>query len=223
LEPYRRRYRETSNLFLANLVNFPGYSTNHVLTVSITSRRPWISFPVSPGVVAGETMSFPISVTKPSGFVPALKIDNLPGTASFTDNGDGTRQFEWATTEADIGQYSFTIIAPDARSGESSDVEMFISVLVDPALADGDQVVIASERVVSLEIENVELSVAFDYTMNFVNAKAGFLVANTDLIINNDIWKSVNLVPGINRIALESVNGSQRILLSIDRILIRLY
>jgi len=89
-------------------------------------------------------------------------------------------------------------------------------VLADPALAEGDQIVVFSERVLSLEIENVELEVAFDDTLSIINAEAGFLVAKTDLIINNDIREPLTLVPGINRIVLELADGSQRIVLNIE-------
>ncbi len=203
--------------FSAHPVNYPNSITSHDMWVNVVTRAPLISFPVSPGVIAGQTLSFPVSVTKPSGNVPALMIDALPGNASFTDNGDGSRQFVWETTDNDVGSYNFTITALDTATGASSDITLYINVLPDPSLAEGDQLVLVSGRIDSLDIGNVDIEEAFEDSSGVVSAMAGFLRAETDLIINGDDRRPVTLLPGLNAIVVESTTDSQRIVVNIRR------
>ena len=56
--------------FDARPVNFPNWSTGHDLVIRVLAREPSISFPVAPGVVVGETFSFPVSVTNQAALYP---------------------------------------------------------------------------------------------------------------------------------------------------------
>lgn len=204
--------------FRARPANSPNWRSSHDMLVNVVSRDPVVSYPVSPGVIAGETMSFPVTVTKPSGTVPALMIDNLPGGASFTDNGDGSRQFTWPTTVDDIGSYIITIRALDPSTGASSSTDMSINVLPDPLLADGDQLILVSGSLESLDIENALIEEPFDDATSIMNADVGFLLAETVLVINGDDRRSIDLVPGNNSIVVESVEDSRRVLVNINRV-----
>jgi len=204
--------------FDARPANFPNWSTSHDLVVRVLAQAPLISFPVAPGVVAGDTFNFPVSVTKPSGAVPWLTIDNLPGTASFHDNGDGSRQFVWQTTESDIGSHEFALIATDPLTGLSSSIQMFLSVLPRPGDGVADQTIMVHGPIQSLDLSNAEFDQAVDISIDIINAKVGFLAANVDLMLNGQFVQELKLRPGTNTVFLDVANTSRRIVLNIFRV-----
>jgi len=203
--------------FNAVSANFPNISTGHDMQIRVIGRAPLISFPVSPGVEVGEVLSFPISATKPSGAAASLMINPLPLNASFNDNGDGSRQFSWLTTDADIGTHTFLVTAVDPVTSLSSSINLYVNVLPDPSTTSTDQTIMLSSDLQSLEIDGATLTDPFDVSVGSIFASTGFLTMKVELLINDDATHIVELFPGINTIALESSASVQRTVLQIDR------
>ena len=103
---------------------------------------PMLLVPGAQTVLAGETVAFEINAIEPNGDLITLSHVNKPADAVFTDIGDGTGAFEWATTLADIGSVTVTFIAADKDGSDTNTVN--ITVLSPPT---GDCGLIFSEYV----------------------------------------------------------------------------
>lgn len=78
----------------------------------------------------GEELSVRIQADDADGFPPALIVVNSPATATFLDNGDGTRTFRWRPTDSDVGRQVFTIVARDhSEVGLSDTLELIVDVV----------------------------------------------------------------------------------------------
>ncbi len=76
----------------------------------------------------GTTLTINVSATDPDATTPSLFTSTpLPGTATFTDNGDGTGVFEWTTTFTDAGSYQVTFYAADTEDTTSELVDITIN------------------------------------------------------------------------------------------------
>ncbi len=65
-------------------------------------------------IPAGVAFSKVVLPVDSEGIVPALRAINLPASATFDDNGNGTRTFNWTPVPDDIGEHSMTFVATDA-------------------------------------------------------------------------------------------------------------
>jgi hypothetical protein len=69
-------------------------------------------------ITEGDTLVFTVTTTDvdavDSATYPFLSVDVLPGSASFTDNRDGTGEFYWETSFTDSGTYDIWFYATDA-------------------------------------------------------------------------------------------------------------
>ena len=72
-------------------------------------------------------LHFQVTAVDPDGTTPVLTTSALPGTATFTDNGNGTGDFDWTPGFFDAGVYNVTFYATDE---------------LEPGLIDSEQVVI---------------------------------------------------------------------------------
>ncbi len=75
-------------------------------------------------------LSFDVQGTDPDSTLPALFADPLPEGATFTDNGDGTGQFNWTPGYVQAGDYYINFIADDGELADSE--EVLIQVLEGP-------------------------------------------------------------------------------------------
>jgi len=81
-----------------------------------------------------NTLAFTATATDPTGPAPiamtiAQSTPSLPAAASYFDNGDGTADFAWTPTPADVGTYSVTFRATE-DSGNGLFAEQTITVNV---------------------------------------------------------------------------------------------
>jgi len=100
--------------------------------VAITVLESGNQAPVLASIGAKSTtedinLNFAISATDPDGTTPLLSVAGLPAGALFTDNGDGTGNFDWKPTFTDAGSYNVVFIASDLVLADSEIV--VISVL----------------------------------------------------------------------------------------------
>ncbi|MFH2037286.1 MAG: Ig-like domain-containing protein [Candidatus Zixiibacteriota bacterium] len=73
-------------------------------------------------------LSFAVSATDPDATIPTLTTSvPLPGTATFTDHGDGTGTFEWTPNFIDAGLYQITFFAGDGIDQVSEIVDITIN------------------------------------------------------------------------------------------------
>ncbi len=119
------------------------YATDALLSTAVDSEmvtinvlnvnRPPVLQPIGTRAIAeGSTLSFLVTAADPDGAFPLLTTSVLPGTAAFTDNGNGTALFLWATTFADAGTYTVTFYATDAFYPAEVDSEV-VTIIVGEA------------------------------------------------------------------------------------------
>ncbi|MBD3404411.1 DUF4397 domain-containing protein, partial [candidate division GN15 bacterium] len=112
---------------------FPTFSGAHCYTIidpnAPTNQAPIIESQADTSVTEGETLEFTVNATDPDGTIPALSAPSIPDGASFSDNGDGSGTFSWATEAGDAGTYEAIFAATD---GEAT-VEDTVQITVDPA------------------------------------------------------------------------------------------
>lgn len=100
-----------------SVYNAFGYSQKSI-TINVTqpgeNQYPVISYIEDHQVVEGNTLTFAVSASDPDGGYPNLSTSPLPGTATFTDSGNGTGSISWLTNESDIGDYTIILYAIDA-------------------------------------------------------------------------------------------------------------
>ena len=70
----------------------------------------------------GTNLTFSVSATDVDGATPLLSTSSLPTGASFTDNGDGTADFDWTPDFTQAGGYSITFYAIDDSTAVDSEV-----------------------------------------------------------------------------------------------------
>ncbi len=120
-------YADTITVTSAGAANSP-----ELVAVALEITPPLNQPPVLDSIGPQETtemvqLQFSVTASDPDGPVPVLSTSPLPGTALFTDNGDGTGLFDWTPTFDDSGTYEITFYAADS---------------VDPALVDSELVMI---------------------------------------------------------------------------------
>lgn len=80
-------------------------------------------------VSAGFVVSLRVYATLPEASEPVVRVDRLPGRASFDGNADGSRTFYWRTDTKDEGEhvFRFTAINPeDTRLRASREVMIVV-------------------------------------------------------------------------------------------------
>lgn len=111
----------------------PGYNSFqgriHVYSVGeggSLNQPPQLEAIVGQQVAAGDTMAFSVAATDPDGPSLTLRAENVPPMADFTDHGDGTGDFVWATAPGDTGVVTLRVIAEDGLAADTADVDLSV-------------------------------------------------------------------------------------------------
>ncbi len=102
------------------------------ITVGNVNQLPVLNPIGTQQVVEGDTMTFQVTGSDPDGDIPLLTAGALPGTATYTDNGNGTADFYWETTELNTGVHTVTFYATDPLYPTAVDSEV-VSLVVGTA------------------------------------------------------------------------------------------
>jgi len=95
-------------------------------SVVFTDGRPVIQ-PLADIVTRpGSAVIFRVTPVDPDGTFATLLVDPLPASASFEDNGDGSRTFFWQTSESDRGEHRITFTALDGLDSSLSHTESLL-------------------------------------------------------------------------------------------------
>ncbi|MCH7948751.1 MAG: hypothetical protein IIC66_13240, partial [candidate division Zixibacteria bacterium] len=73
-------------------------------------------------------LNFVITATDADSNIPILSTSSLPSGAIFTDNGDGTADFDWIPTFVQSGTYNVTFYATD---GVATDSEVVVITVIE--------------------------------------------------------------------------------------------
>jgi hypothetical protein len=106
------------------------------ITVTNTNRPPVLTEIGSRSIQTGDTLSFTVTATDPDNDSLVLSASPLPSNATFTDNGDGTAQFEWPTQLADVGDHQVLFIADDLALADSELVTISVLDSNEPPVLD---------------------------------------------------------------------------------------
>jgi len=108
------------------------YSDPAVITTP--NGVPVVANPGTKIVTAGQTIQFNISATDPEGDPLEFAVLNFPSFGTLVDNGDGTGNIKFVTTNGHIGPYVLKLRVTDAYTA-SSEAE-FSLVVSDPDVSE---------------------------------------------------------------------------------------
>jgi len=120
----------------AGSYNITFYATDGIITdsevVAITINEAGNQTPVlaeigPQGTPEGSNLNFSVSATDPDGTTPTLTTSTLPTGASFTDNSDGTGDFDWTPDYTQDGIYFVTFYADDGSATDSEVVTITVA------------------------------------------------------------------------------------------------
>ncbi len=120
----------------------------------IVNRAPVLS-PIGDKVVdENQLLSFTVSATDPDGTTPTLVASNLPGGATFVDNGDGTGIFNWTPTHEQVRVYpGVHFEASDGVLTDSEDITITVNdVNRAPVLSPIGDKVVDENHLLSFEV-----------------------------------------------------------------------
>ena len=146
----------------------------------VTDNTPPSIDDISPNpvqVVAGETAAFDVTASDPDNAqTPSLSVAVVddsdsstvdPANYTFTDNGDGTADFEWVTAIGDEGNYTATVTADDGTVQVNQTVNIEITanqapqiVAVDPITVEETETATTSITATDAESDPLTLSLA---------------------------------------------------------------
>jgi len=72
-------------------------------------------------------LNFTVTALDPDGTTPSLRAEDLPGAATFTDNGDGSAVFDWTPLFTEAGTYQVRFIAEDGIAADSELVDIEVA------------------------------------------------------------------------------------------------
>jgi len=102
---------------------------SEIVTITILdagNQEPVLAAIGSQSTTENVLLSFGVSASDPDGTIPALTTSTLPGTATFTDAGDGTGAFTWTPSFTDAGSYPVTFYAGDGVATDSEIVTITV-------------------------------------------------------------------------------------------------
>jgi len=138
---YRTPLTLSDSAELKAIATLAGANDSNVASATFTktdapppaNTPPTLSAIANQTVTAGETISFSVSGSDTDGTTPALSADNLPGSATFADQGNGNAAFEWVTTASDVGNTTITVTATDATDPTlTTSVNVTLTVSAEP-------------------------------------------------------------------------------------------
>lgn len=103
------------------------------ITVTETNQEPVLAAIGAQEVDEDVNLNFVVSASDGDGAIPVLSTSTpLPGTATFTDNLDGTGVFDWTPSFTDQGTYDIMFYAEDGAVPGSIDSEL-VTITVNDA------------------------------------------------------------------------------------------
>jgi hypothetical protein len=108
------------NGFQGRLMIFRGEATS-------VNQPPQLTVPADTSIDVGHVLLFDVTATDPDGTVPALDAADLPGTADFVDNGDGSGTFTWNPQSSDVGLHEIVFTATDTELTDSGIVTIVVT------------------------------------------------------------------------------------------------
>lgn len=110
-----------------------GLNTSPISSASFTigNQAPVWTTPTAQTVEELSTIDLTLSATDADGTTPILttNLSALPGTPTFTDNGNGTARLTWTPPAGSEGSYTLTLTATDGRfAGSQSATTLQITV-----------------------------------------------------------------------------------------------
>ncbi len=120
-----------------------------LVTEEGANNAPELTLPADQSVALGDTLELSVTASDADGDSMVIDISELPEGANFTDNGDGTADFVWDTTAAELDDYTFIVTVDDGTDVTSGSFTITVSfnnapvVTVDPesvSATEGDDV-----------------------------------------------------------------------------------
>jgi hypothetical protein len=99
-----------------------------VITVNDAGNQIPLLAAIGPqSATEGTTLAFGVTAIDPDSTVPVLTTSALPSGATFTDNGDGSGNFDWSPDFTQSGTYAVTFRASDGTATDSEIVTITIN------------------------------------------------------------------------------------------------
>ncbi|MCH7948844.1 MAG: hypothetical protein IIC66_13710, partial [candidate division Zixibacteria bacterium] len=126
----------TPNFIQSGTYNVTFYASDGSLVdsevVNITvneagNQTPVLSTIGPKSTTEGATLSFSLTSSDADSTIPALFALSLPAGAIFTDNGDGTADFDWSPDFTQSGTYNVTFYASDGSAADTEIVSISVS------------------------------------------------------------------------------------------------
>jgi uncharacterized delta-60 repeat protein len=120
-------------IFVATDDGTPQLSDTEAITITVNDvNRAPVLIPIGDKTVdEGQLLQFTVAASDPDGNNLTLTASNLPGGATFTDNGDGTGLFTWTPDFTQAGSYpNVTFTVTDDGTPVLNDLEA-ITITVD--------------------------------------------------------------------------------------------
>ncbi|MFQ5498646.1 MAG: Ig-like domain-containing protein [Candidatus Zixiibacteriota bacterium] len=97
-----------------------------ITVVEAGNQTPVLSAIGAQTVLEGSTLSFGVSSSDADSTNPVLTTSTLPSGALFTDNGDGSGNFNWTPDFVQAGTYIVTFYAADGVASDSEQVTITV-------------------------------------------------------------------------------------------------
>jgi hypothetical protein len=109
-------------------------SDSELVTITVNNvNRPPVLNPIGPKTVAKlENLNFDVTASDPDSDPLQLLVDNLPLNATFTDNGDGTGNFDFTPDESQVGDHMVTFSVFDGTETAFEIVTITVTDVNDP-------------------------------------------------------------------------------------------
>lgn len=102
---------------------------------AVLPQSPVLQFIPDRSREEGRRLSFIVEATDPNGTIPMLSATSLPAGADFTDQKDGTAEFDWTPTIGQAGVYRVKFTASD---GALTDYQYATLTITVTSSQDGD-------------------------------------------------------------------------------------
>ena len=109
-------------------------------------------------VTEGENLNFVVVASDVDGTTPTLTATDVPATATFVDNGDGTGTFDWTPNFTEGGPYQVTFTASDGIGSTDAVVGITVNEAGNqaPEMAPVDPQTIAENSLLSINISAID-------------------------------------------------------------------
>ncbi|MCP4706322.1 MAG: hypothetical protein GY865_17125, partial [candidate division Zixibacteria bacterium] len=104
--------------------------SSNILTGGFTylGNQPPVLDPIGPqAITEGINLNFAVTASDPDAMIPVLSAVNLPGSATFVDNTDGTGTFDWTPLYTEAASYQVIFIAGDGIVADSEFVDIDVT------------------------------------------------------------------------------------------------